>query len=267
MIFIETSLEKTLKGISRYHYDDKSLVLFCRNNVRVYGDLPIKGKRLSTYHPFLLRHLEINLEELKDRTDKEEDEITLSDVHKRLSSRGGDTSFARKAGMFNPKNAAAVKAGHVRGGENSGGGDTTFARNAGLFDPKNAAAVKAGNERGGNTNTDRTSVNLSVERNKYISTNSTHWVMFRCLGYGDNETCPHGTVSYYGNNTEGAKEYRDYGKGYLYRRKRNCPCGPTVSSTGIPLSTANKHRHDEWEEIGTISDEEYMIKFGANAFA
>ena len=233
MIFIETSLEKTLKGISRYHYDDKSLVLFCRNNVRVYGDLPIKGKRLSTYHPFLLRHLEINLEELKDRTDKEEDEITLSDVHKRLSSRGGDTSFASKAGMFNPKNAAAVK---------------------------------AGNERGGNTNTDRTSVNLSVERNKYISTNSTHWVMFRCLGYGDNETCPHGTVSYYGNNTEGAKEYRDYGKGYLYRRKRNCPCGPTVSS-GIPLSTANKHRHDEWEEIGTISDEEYMIKFGANAFA
>ena len=255
------------------------------------------------------------MEELKDRTDKEEDEITLSDVHKRIcsrggdtsfarkagmfnpknaaavkagnvrggensgggngdasfarnaSSRGGDTSFARKAGMFNPKNAAAVKAGHVRGGENSRGGDTTFARNAGLFDPKNAAAVKAGNERGGNTNTDRTSVNLSVERNKYISTNSTHWVMFRCLGYGDNETCPHGTVRYYGNNTEGAKEYRDYGKGYLYRRKRNCPCGPTLSSSGIELSADNKHRHDEWEEIGTISDEEYMIKFGANAFA
>ena len=91
--------------------------------------------------------------------------------------------------------------------------------------------------------------NLSKERNKYNETNSTHWVIFGCQGYGDHEKCPYGTVRYYGNNTEGA-----IFKGR--RKQRYCPCGPTLSAKGEEL--IGKYVHVEWEYIGKISDEEYM---------
>jgi len=128
-----------------------------------------------------------------------------------------------------------------------------------------ADCSKGGKQSSTSNNYENESALLSKERNKYISTDSTHWVMFRCLGYGDNETCPHGTVRYHGNNTGGASKYTS--RGGQSRRARKCPCGPTLSAKGEELTSGSKYAHVEWEKVGTISDEEYMTRFGANANA
>ena len=97
---------------------------------------------------------------------------------------------------------------------------------------------------------------LSNKRNEYNNTNSTCWVVWKCLGYGDHESCPHSTVHYYGDNTQGAKELCYHSEGYKRRNPRKCKCCPT-----------SNNNHTDYECIGTITDKEYKEIHKGNAYA
>ena len=195
---------------------------------------------------YTLRSVPLDCEKwLKSNTRKMLDEhqvdnfnkLTIKNVLQTMGRLGGKNRMAKDG--FNERNQskAAVSMGNAV--VKSGNQHKFTQADRSKAESSRHKITKAENSKAGKNS------NLSKQRNKYIETNSTHWVMFRCLGYGDNETCPHETVRYYGNNTEGAKEYHENGK----RKQRYCPCGPTYSTTKI---------HVEWEYIDTISDEEYM---------
>lgn len=61
---------------------------------------------------------------------------------------------------------------------------------------------------------------LSNKRNEYNKTNSTCWVGWKCLGHGKHKKCPHNTVHYYGDKTQGAKELCYHSEGYKRRKPR-----------------------------------------------